>query len=385
MLATHLRLKQLFCAAVVAVVTATGSFARDAGEAEQDLEALRERIQTLEEDIRDRTDKRSSAEQSLSEAERQESSVRKKLTAVNQELSASRARINQLKQQSDQQRAALRNHRADLSRQLRMAYIAGDEQWFQAVLSQHDPVQIGRKLVYYSYFAEQRTALISVVGDQLAALNATINLANEERNRLRDIETTESEKLSELADVRADRNKALASINSGIAKSSDRVERLKADAEALEALVAELTLYLSDLPTGDAGPFSEQKGRLPWPATGRVVRKYGQSKADGRLRWEGVLLGADSGVPVRAVHHGRVVFSDWLPGMGLLVIVEHGGGYLSLYGHNQDLAAAVGDWVGPETVIAHVGDSGGQAVAGLYFEIRKEGKPINPATWFGAQ
>ena len=111
------------------------------------------------------------------------------------------------------------------------------------------------------------------------------------------------------------------------------------------------------------------------------MRKFGQPKADGRLRWDGVLLGAPAGAQVRAVHHGRVVYSDWLPGMGLLLVIEHGDGYMSLYGHNQDLIMQVGDWVTPGAVVAHVGDSGGQAVPGLYFEIRKDGQPVDPGGW----
>ena len=111
------------------------------------------------------------------------------------------------------------------------------------------------------------------------------------------------------------------------------------------------------------------------------MQRFGQPRADGRLRWNGVLLAAGAGEDVRAVHHGRVVYADWLQGMGLLVIIEHGDGYLSLYGHNQDVVAEIGEWVTPGTVIAHVGDSGGQATPGLYFEIRKEGKPVDPGGW----
>ncbi len=130
-------------------------------------------------------------------------------------------------------------------------------------------------------------------------------------------------------------------------------------------------------------PFVNRKGQMTWPTDGRLLRKFGESKADGRLRWDGVLLATGAGSEVLAVHHGRVVYSDWLPGMGLLVVLEHGDGYLTLYGHNQDLIMEVGEWVTPGTVIAHVGDSGGQPVPGLYFEIRKNGAPVNPSHWVG--
>jgi septal ring factor EnvC (AmiA/AmiB activator) len=147
--------------------------------------------------------------------------------------------------------------------------------------------------------------------------------------------------------------------------------------------VAELTRLVGDLSIGDTTPFVNRKGQMTWPTDGRLLRKFGESKADGRLRWDGVLLATGAGSEVLAVHHGRVVYSDWLPGMGLLVVLEHGDGYLTLYGHNQDLIMEVGEWVTPGTVIAHVGDSGGQPVPGLYFEIRKNGSPVNPSHWVG--
>ena len=187
--------------------------------------------------------------------------------------------------------------------------------------------------------------------------------------------------MQDLGAARKSRGVALAKIDKKIESSSDQLDRLRTEAEDLETLVAELTRLLAGMPVGDSTPFRDVKGRLDWPAQGRLVRKFGQSKADGRLHWEGVLLAAGAGSDVSAVHYGRVVFSDWLPGMGLLVILEHGDGYLSLYGHNQDLMSEVGEWVTPGTVIAHVGDSGGQTRPGLYFEIRKDGRPVNPGEW----
>ena len=142
-----------------------------------------------------------------------------------------------------------------------------------------------------------------------------------------------------------------------------------------------LVRIVAVFPSGSGEPFSEQRGHLAWPAAGPVVREFGQPRANGRLRWNGVLMEAPAGAAVRTIYNGRVIFSDWLPGMGLLLIVEHGEGYLSLYGHNQDLLKEVGDWVLPGEVIAHVGDTGGQASAGLYFEIRKDGNPVNPERW----
>jgi len=122
-------------------------------------------------------------------------------------------------------------------------------------------------------------------------------------------------------------------------------------------------------------------GRLTWPVAGRLIQDYGQPRGNGRLRWNGVLIAAPAGREVRAVYHGRVAYADWLPGLGLLVVVDHGDGYLSLYGHNESLLKSAGDWVAPGDVLATVGQSGGQATPALYFEIREGREPVDPGDW----
>ncbi len=171
------------------------------------------------------------------------------------------------------------------------------------------------------------------------------------------------------------------SISATMASRDAEIGSLREQEQELSELLTRLAQRLPAMPDIDAPPFAGQTDRLVWPAEGKVLKRFGQPRADGSLKWNGVLLRASAGSEVRAVYHGRVVFAEWLAGMGLLTIVEHDGGYMSLYGHNQDLIKDVGDWVSPGEVIAHVGDSGGQANAGLYFEIRKDGKPVNPQNW----
>ncbi|THG71716.1 peptidase M23, partial [Pseudomonas sp. A-1] len=133
------------------------------------------------------------------------------------------------------------------------------------------------------------------------------------------------------------------------------------------------------------GPFAQARGRLPWPVDGQLLARFGAPRGDARLKWDGVLIGAAAGTRVRAIHDGRVVFADWLRGAGLLVIVDHGGGYLSLYGHNQTLLKAAGDLVKAGEAIATVGTSGGQDTPALYFAIRQQGQPSDPLRWCRAQ
>ncbi|MCW8851123.1 MAG: peptidoglycan DD-metalloendopeptidase family protein, partial [Gammaproteobacteria bacterium] len=151
----------------------------------------------------------------------------------------------------------------------------------------------------------------------------------------------------------------------------------------IENLLKSLGELLADIPTSpsETQPFVSQKGKLPWPVNGRFLNNFGQSKNYGDLKWNGVLIKAELGTPVRVVSHGRVAFSDWLQGFGFITIVDHGDGYMSLYGHNESLFKQTGDWVQAGEVIATAGDSGGQPTSAVYFEIRSRGKPINPSKW----
>jgi septal ring factor EnvC (AmiA/AmiB activator) len=222
---------------------------------------------------------------------------------------------------------------------------------------------------------------MEAVRARLRELEKNAAVAERERDRLRELERDERVRLQQIEVARRDRASALARLDRRIQSGKGEIDTLRRQAEDLEALVAELTRLIVGLPVADAIPFEEMKGRLEYPTAGSLVGKYGAPRAEGRLRWDGLLLAAAAGAEVRAVHHGRVVFADWLPGLGLLTVVEHGDGYLSLYGHNRDLLKDVGEWVRPGDVIAHVGDSGGQAAAGLYFEIRKDGRPLDPGQW----
>jgi septal ring factor EnvC (AmiA/AmiB activator) len=353
----------------------------DAALAERDLADLRDRLQQVERDLDLQSQERDQAQRDLREAEGAESGVHRRLNKIDAELGATRERLRVLQHRADETRAELSLHVASLEQELRRAYILGRDDWLRAVLSQQDPVAVGRQLVYSSYFARERNALVDTVRADLDELDTTLSSLDVEKQRLAEIQVRERERLAELGALRENRSAALIQINQGIATHSEKLERLRVEMAELQSLVDELTRVLTEMPIGDAEPFAKTRGRLEWPTDGRIMQRFGQPRADGRLQWDGVLLAAVAGADVRAVHHGRVVYADWLQGMGLLVIIEHGNGYLSLYGHNQDVITEIGEWVTPDTVIAHVGDSGGQAVPGLYFEIRKNGKPVDPDNW----
>jgi len=202
-----------------------------------------------------------------------------------------------------------------------------------------------------------------------------------EAARLDELAERRSAELVRLNKTQEGRATLLASLRQKIDDEGREVERLAAQEEDLTRLIAELTSILSDYPISSERPFSEHKGKLTWPVAGTLLHDFGQPRVGGKISWNGVVLATPRGQEVRAVYHGRVAFADWLAGMGLLVIVDHGEGYMTLYGYNETILKNAGDWVAPGDVIATVGDSGGQSEAALYFELRRGTKPVNPRRW----
>jgi septal ring factor EnvC (AmiA/AmiB activator) len=182
---------------------------------------------------------------------------------------------------------------------------------------------------------------------------------------------------------RVKRKQLLATLERKISNQEKNLTELEGSRSRIENLLMSLGELLADIPQGpsDTRPFKQQKGKLPWPASGPFLATYGEPRQQGGLQWNGVLISVKHGTPVRAVSHGRIAFADWLQGFGFIAIIDHGEGYMSLYGHNETLLKQAGDWVNAGDVIATSGDSGGQPMPGVYFEIRSRGKPINPRQW----
>jgi len=180
--------------------------------------------------------------------------------------------------------------------------------------------------------------------------------------------------------ARSERSRALKAMNAQIKSRNDSLAKLKREAASLEKLVADLRQAMSDLPPIGGQAFEKVRGRLSWPVAGKITARFGQARGGG-LKWNGVMIDAPRGSAVKALYDGRVAYADWLPGMGLLVIVDHGG-YMSLYAHNEQVYKSVGDRVEGGEAIATVGDSGGRSQPGLYLEIRRGTKPVDPVPWF---
>ena len=287
-----------------------------------------------------------------------------------------------LRADRDRLRERLGIHRERLGAQVRAAYMSGRQSRLRLLLNQEDPVRLGRMMAWYGHVAQARAREVDETVAQLAELVSVETALRQRETALDTLMARRADEAARLEAARVDRAAALAEVERRLAERGDEKSRLETEAAALEDLIGELRKALADLPDSRREPFADQKGKLAWPVGGRLLREYGEARGGG-MKWRGVLVAAPRGAEVRAVYHGRVAYADWLPGMGLLVIIDHGDGYMSLYGHNEALYKSVGEWVGPGDVLAAAGDSGGGEQTALYFEIRKGTRPENPHRWFG--
>jgi len=346
------------------------------------LKALRARIAELRDSLGKDRERQGTLSRQLHATEQKMAELGTRLHDLDGKLKAHSARLATLKRKRGKQQAALAKLRDSLARQVRAAYMMGRQQQLKLLLNQQDPAKVGRVLVYYRYLSQARAQQIDAAREHLHRLASIEQSIQAETDRLSKLRDSRADERRQLTDQRDRRTAVLAKLEKRIHGKRDRLARMNRDAQRLERLVRQLRHALSDIPpeAGRKRPFRQLRGKLPWPAAGQITARYGQRR-DGPLRWHGVFIAAPAGEPVHAVARGRVAFADWLRGFGLLLIIDHGHGYMSLYGHNQSLLKQVGDWVEAGDTVALTGDSGGVAHSGVYFELRADGHTINPSHW----
>jgi len=286
-----------------------------------------------------------------------------------------------LEGQRDEYLSSLEQRHDQLAEQIRASYRLGRQSRLQLVLNQDSPAQLGRLLAYYDYINRAQADRISGLREALKTLDSMQQSIDAELLRLEVVQKEQHSVLEQLDHQREDRQVLLAELDSQISGEELQLEELQRNQQDLETLISRLVDVLADIPAdlGQHLGVASRMGRLPMPVEGPVKHAFGQSRAGG-LRWQGWLIGVAAGEDVIAVAYGRVAFADWLRGYGLLLIIDHGEGFMSLYGHNESLLHEAGDWVEPGEVISVVG-TGASNNQGLYFELRKDGKAIDPAVW----
>jgi septal ring factor EnvC (AmiA/AmiB activator) len=370
----------ILCLCTPALGTGEGGPAAEVQRAK--LESLRTRIAGLRAEMDTRSGEKSALARQLQESEQTIGGLARRLRVLDDRLSDRQRRLEELRARRGAQTEALAQQRAVLARQVRAAYAMGRQEKIKILLNQQDPATVGRTMIYYDYLSRARARKIESLREQLQRLMATereIQVEEQGLVRLRD------EQASQLLAMQASqdqRRSVMAQLTAELQDQGRQLASLQSDERELNALIKGLEQALADIPVENPQQiqFAGLRGRLPWPASGRIVSRFGTPRLGGLL-WDGVMISAPEGREVRAVHHGRVAFADWLRGFGLLMIVDHGDGYMTLYGHNQSLFKEVGDWVEADEAIALVGNSGGRERAGVYFGIRFKGRPVNPTKW----
>ena len=354
----------------------------DARQARAQLEAVRDQIARITRQVSRGQAERDRLTRQLQASEKSVGQAQAALDDLRQQREAGAARRAQLETEKRQGEADLAGNRSALAGQLRAAYLIGRQEPLKLLLNQGDPAQAGRMFVYYSYFGRARALQIQAIEADLQRIGQLDDQLQAEDAKLADLQRQQQVQVSAMKEARSHRMQVLASISAQTQTRAQRLSRLRQQQSDLESLLAQLRRATASLPAESLGhsPFAQLRGKLPRPVAGRVIERYGQVRAGG-LRWQGDLFATERSAPVRAVSQGRVVYADWLAGLGLLIIIDHGGGYLSLYGHNARLYESVGQHVAAGQTIAEAGDSGGTTRPELYFEIRKEGRPVDPHLW----
>jgi septal ring factor EnvC (AmiA/AmiB activator) len=366
----------LVCFASVALGAGIGAEAKEA-----ELRQVRTRIESIRKAIHSDAERRDSLAAELKSAELAIQTAREQLSEVRTRRVAAEKRLEELKAERAATERQVAAQREALAGELTLAYMNGREEHLRLLLNQGDPAKLARTMAYYGYFSRARAERITKINEHLAHLDLLGEKIAAEAARLRSIEQDNAREVQALSSARDRRAKTLAQIQSKLKSRTAELAKLERDARALEKLVEELRRAIEEFPDLADQPFQRVRGKLPWPVKGNVLARFGQLRAGGPLKWQGILIGAARGTQVRAPFPGRVVYADWLPGLGLLIVLDHGGGYMSLYGHNEQLYRRVGDRVAAGEVLAAVGDAADVGKPALYLEIRKGREPLDPAQW----
>lgn len=347
----------------------------------EQLEKLRSRIQAVEQSLEADRTRRDTLRTQIEDSERRYTDLSATLGGLRDQIAEQTARRRKTELQRREAEGLLDRHRLALARQVRASYIIGQRGQTKLVLNQDRSQRLARVMTYYDYLNRARAKRIEKILDQVEQLQ---NLSERLARETSELEATRSRHegtLTALEALRAEREEMVKGLRERISGEEEELHQLQADEKQLNRLLAELKRTLADIPANlGNSPFGKLKGKLPWPLKGKLLAQYGQTKS-GRLKWNGLWIAGAEGTPIKAVATGRVAYVGWMHRYGLIAVLEHEGGYYSLYGHNQSVGVSVGDWVNAGDTIAAVGATGGHEKSGVYFELRKGTDPVNPRPW----
>jgi septal ring factor EnvC (AmiA/AmiB activator) len=368
--------------ALLPVISAQAEQSVSQVEIEARLKALEQEISNYKETLDSTQGQKSEIEATLERNEQGINKLINEIDTIEKELDTTNDKVSSLTEKQKELLTVKSEQQYYIEQQVRAAYEIGSQEYLKVLLNQEDPNEIARMLAYYDYFNQARSRQIESYNLTLLDLDRVTQELAEETVVLESQRRALGAQQKSLANVQKEKQMTLKALINQISTTGSALLKLEQDRGRLEQLLDKLEESLANLDAPrNAQPFAGMQGKLLLPVEGRISHRFGNHRNQGKLRWHGIFIDAAEGESVYAVHYGRVVFSDWLRGFGLLMIISHGEGYMSLYGHNQALFRETGDWVSAGEVIAAVGDSGGQDKTGLYFEIRIDGKPNNPQNW----
>lgn len=343
---------------------------------------LKLQIEKIQSRVQQKEGERDTLQSRLREAELEIGELDASLRKIESAIAAEVPRLAELDEQRAQLRRDVDNQRDTMGEELRNLWTLQQGGGIRVLFGDQGPDRLARNLAFYRRLLSERSegiarfnGLLDEVEDNADAIRASQDRLAEQRRRL----TAQRAKAAEL---QSERRETLVAIEQSLTSDSARISKLEADAAQLTELLEELRKSLEELDTPESyRPFTAARGQMPFPVVGKPSNRYGARRNSANMSWRGWFIPAPEGADVRAIHHGRVVYADWLRGQGLLLIIDHGEGYMSLYGHNRSLQREVGDWVTPGAIIATVGSSGGSERPALYFEVRQNGKPEDPGKW----
>jgi septal ring factor EnvC (AmiA/AmiB activator) len=354
----------------------------DEEKARQELHQLEADIKRITSDITKASKRQNEMQDQLRQAEVELGNLQRDITENEKALDAGAKKLVSLEQQREEQEVARDRQQAQIALELKTAWQMGRQGQIKVLLNQEDPHTVARSLGYYRYFFMARNTLVEQYRETLREIEKLQERIDATLLELEARGETLEEQQKNLTTAQANRKLALAKLDDSITSNAAQLKQKEQDRTQLEDLLRAIEKAVVDLQIpADYATFKSARGNMPWPIKGKPSNQFNHTRNEGKMRWQGVTIPAVEGTTVKAIHHGRVVYADWLRGSGLLLIIDHGGGYMSLYAHNESLLREVGEWVTAGSPVSTVGNSGGAERAALYFEIRHKGKPTNPAKW----
>lgn len=372
----------LACLFMMLSLTSELTYSEEAASNNEKLSAIKEQIDSLQSWLKDAHNEHDSLYQSIKASEKSISELESQTSAVSTEVKEREKKLASLEKDEILLKDKIKKSQLAIEEHIRASYLLSKQESLKLLLNAEDPSKLSRLLTYYDYINRYHSEQINEFKKNIDDLNTLQQAMKNEKSLLQTQVDSLREKQQALDSERQARSALMAELETRITDKDGELKKLLQDRAQLEKIIASVTKTTSTayIPSSDNSPFAAWKGKLPWPLNGKIIHRFGESRVQNKVTWEGVTFGVPEGTPVHAVYHGRVVFADALRGFGLLIIIDHGNNYMSLYAHNQKTLKSVGTDVKSGDQIAISGDSESTEPA-LYFEIRLNGKPQNPNDW----